>query len=267
MIQPKKFINKRLVELFRIIKQPTANFSNETFHQLRLIIKKLKSFIELVQFSNSLPISIGKPILKIFRISGKIRNLQITIAKFERNCPEKMPNYKLQIEKKIQHLKFHFFKIVAHISLKKIFSTHKKQLIHCKSISYKSANHHINKLKSEIVYKFYTNTEKSKTLHAERILLKKYTYIQKLIHFNTIYQPEMVDLTALLGNWHDNQVIENQLKKSLKSGKIFSTEIDAIKNCLKIINNLKKQLYNQSLKKISTLVVDNPKFLEFHVYI
>jgi hypothetical protein len=263
----KKNLKKRLLAIFEIIKQPAENFNNETFHQLRVAIKKLKTYIEILQYESQESISICNPLKKLFHLSGKIRNHQITILKIEQLCPEKLNNYKLNIDKRIQHLKFHFFKLVAQISWKKIYAPYKKNPIHCRSISFTSLNHYINTLKSDILYSYYTNLEKAETLHTERILLKKYVYALHFLPPAPHHQKEFIDLTESLGNWHYNQVIENQLKKYLKSRKIFSTEIDAIKNCLKIINNLKKQLYNQSLKKISTLVVDNPNFLEFHVYI
>ena len=267
MIQPKKYLKKRLVDIFRIFNQPKASFSNETFHELRLVIKKFKSFLELVQFTNSISLKVCEFLKKIFRISGEIRNHQITSAKLSFIYPEMLGNYRFCIDEKIKMLKLLFFNMINHISLKKIYAFYKKQLKHCKSINYNSVNHYINRLKSEIVYKFYTDQEKNTSLHAERILLKKYVYVQKIIKSQQNNLPELIELTELLGNWHDNLIIETELKKSILSGEIIFNELNDINICLKKIIKVKNNLFEQSLQKFSTVVIDNPFFLTFHVYI
>jgi len=267
MIQPKKYLKKRLVDIFRIFNQPKASFTNETFHELRLVIKKFKSFLEFLQFANSISLEACELLKKIFRISGEIRNHQITIAKLTLIYPETLDNYRFCIDKKIKKLKLQFFKIIKHVSLKKIYAFYKKNLNHCEPITYKSVNHYINKLKSDIVYKFYKNLGENDTLHAERILLKKYIYMQKFIKSSQFNQPKLIGLTELLGNWHDNLIIETELIKSIQFGEIIFKEINDINICLKKINKVKNYLYEQSLKKISTVVIDNPIFLTFHVYI
>lgn len=267
MIQPKKYLKKRLVDIFRIFNQPKASFTNETFHELRLIIKKFKSFLEFLQFTNSISLEVCEFLKKIFRISGEIRNHQITNAKLSFIYPEMLGNYRFCIDEKIKMLKLQFFNMINHISLKKIYAFYKKNLNHCETITYKSVNHYINKLKSDIVYKFYTNLGENETLHAERILLKKYIYMQKFIKYPQFNQPKQIGLTELLGNWHDNLIIETELKKSIQSGEIIFNELKDIKICLKKIIKVKNNLFEQSLQKISTVVIDNPIFLTFHVYI
>jgi hypothetical protein len=91
--------------------------------------------------------------------------------------------------------------------------------------------------------------------------------MQKFIKSPQFNQPKLIGLTELLGNWHDNLIIETELIKSIQSGEIIFKEINDINICLKKINKVKNQLYDQSLKKISTVVIDNPTFLTFHVYI
>jgi len=262
-----KNLKKRLLAIFEIIKQPAESFNNETYHQLRVAIKKLKTYIEILQFTSQESLSICNPLKKLFHLSGKIRNHQITIEKIEQLFPGKLNNYNLNIHKRIQHLKYHFFKLVAQISWKKIYAPYKKKQIHCRSISFISINHYINTLKSNILYSYYTHLEKAETLHTERILLKKFVYALHFLPSAPPYQKEFIDLTESLGNWHDYQLIENHLKNDLHAGKIIFTEKDATRNCLKVIVNLKKHLYTQALKKFSRLVLDNPMFLAFHVYI
>jgi len=267
MIQPKKYLKKRLVDIFRIFNQPKASFTNETFHELRLVIKKFKSFLEFLEFTNSISLEVCELLKKVFRISGEIRNHQITITKLSFIYPEMLDNYRFCIDKKIKKLKLQFFKMINHISLKKIYAFYKKNLNHCEPINYKSVNHYINKLKSDIVYKFYKNLGENETLHAERILLKKYIYMQKFIKSPQFNQPKLIGLTEILGNWHDNLIIKTELIKSIQYGEIIFNELNDINICLKKINKVKNYLYEQSLKKISTLVIDNPTFLTFHVYI
>jgi CHAD domain-containing protein len=267
MKKPRKYIKKRLVELFRILNQPQRCFKNETFHQLRLEIKKLKAYIELVQSTSSYSLEVCKPLKNIFRIAGDIRNHQLSITKLLSIYPETINNYKLSIYKKIKKLKDVFFKMLNKISFKNIYSNYKKQLKYCNAISYNSVNHYINTLKSEIVYKFYIDQEKNESLHAERILLKKYIYVQKFIKSQQNNLPKLIELTEMLGNWHDNLIIETQLKKSIQSGKIVFNELEVLKSGLDNIIKVKNQLFEQSLQKISTVVIDNPIFLTFRVYI
>jgi CHAD domain-containing protein len=74
-----EFLKKQEEALTFLLVKPSAKFTSNDFHQLRLEIKKLNAFLDLVNFcSNDFNRKkVLKAFTKIFRKAGKIRELQL----------------------------------------------------------------------------------------------------------------------------------------------------------------------------------------------
>lgn len=213
----KKYLKNRKKAINSLLQKPKQLYTTETFHKLRVELKKLHAFFELIdsyskKFNRK---KTFKPFKLIFRQAGKIREFQIEeeILKkyFGNNIAiryiDNLKNHKQQ-EQKI------FFFITNEVFIDGI-----KQLFH--KIANKVTKLNKGKIKRYLEkrhHKIETSLNqrqlKTANIHKLRKYLKAYNYNQQSLNLdkrNKLY-PANDQLTPLLGKWHDLQAIIKHLK-------------------------------------------------------
>jgi len=74
-----RYLGRRKIAIYLLMKRPRDKFTTHTFHRLRVEIKKLNAFLQLIGFcSNDFKRKkTFKPFGKLFRQAGKVRELQL----------------------------------------------------------------------------------------------------------------------------------------------------------------------------------------------
>src|SRR5436190_20764312 len=86
----KKHLDDRKLAITTFLEQPRDQYTPETFHKLRVEIKKLNALFDLIDFCSKdfKRKKTFRPYHKIFRQAGKVRELQIEETIVQNYCNE-----------------------------------------------------------------------------------------------------------------------------------------------------------------------------------
>lgn len=223
-----KYLDKRLEQINAIIKKTPNSFSSETYHQLRVEIKKIRFVVALVQFNDKT--FKKKKILQlldiIFKNAGKVREMDIEKAVLKQYLNFKLFDcYKVKIEEKQQRAKINFFSSIGQIDNSLLDQLHKAILPSLRKTSKRKIEGFL-KYQNEIVNKHFKKTSlNTDEWHELRKTLKKVLYTEKILYKKETNKKSLAEeFSDLLGKWHDLCVIIDHLKKEIKSKKIKQQE-------------------------------------------
>lgn len=194
----------------------------EELHKFRVAVKKISSFLTLIQGCNhdDRILKSFKPILKIFKQAGAIRDAYLNIqvsAQYQFKTPHFKNQQQQLLAANINQLKKH-----SQRNLKAFSKAHAHVL------------HHVDDIENEDIVVFYYRqlyqiahilAEKNfnEQLHACRKKIKHLLYNHKVIGkkntseigLNTSYLDQ---LQSFIGNWHDKLMLANLLSTRLTDG-------------------------------------------------
>lgn len=232
----KTYINNRKNAVKIILEKAPESYTVETFHELRVEIKKMKALLELTAFCNRKfkPKKTFKPFKIIFKVAGKIRELQL-----EQSILEEQPNFHLLNKyprrlKKLENKKIkNFFAIANKRLTQKLRGRYLKIRGLLTKTSKKKINQYRNKTRQEIKKIICKSTFKKKQIHNFRKRLKIYQYNEKIGNPNVqnILIPDKNKLSDMLGEWHDYEIVVLHLKKIIS---LYKTNSNERKNLISI---------------------------------
>ncbi|MDO8316634.1 MAG: CHAD domain-containing protein [Flavobacterium sp.] len=244
------YFKNRKKALNLILEKAPDSYTIETFHELRVEIKRLKALFELIAFCSKKFKSrkTFKPFRIIFKQAGKIRELQLeqTILKEQPDFHllKKYPSrLKKQETKKIKK----FFSIANKLLIKKLKGKYRKIIRLITKISKKKVNRYRNKTRKEITKLIRKNPFKKKQIHDFRKRLKVYQYNEKIENPDQQNKliPDKNVLSAMLGKWHDYEVIIIHLKKIIPFYKTNSNERKLLKSIKAIVTSKRELLFRK----------------------
>jgi CHAD domain-containing protein len=234
MKTPKKYLKNREDAIRFLLRKPRSKYTPETFHKLRLEIKKLNAFFDLIKYCSKdfKRKKAFKPFQLIFRQAGKVRELQLEEAMLKKylrynSLQSYCNNLKIMRQKEADN----FFLMVDKSLLEQLEKTKELLRPNLSKIDSEKTDLYLEKKQKKIKKIISKGISEKRELHQLRIRLKI------LNHNNTIYKiestnkslPKKEDLTLLLGNWHDYQVIIKHLKKTLKNSQLSLEELNHLK--------------------------------------
>ena len=244
------YFKKRKRALNLILQKPPEEYTAETFHELRVEIKKVKALFELIAaFSKKFKFQkTFKPFKIIFRAAGKVRELQLEQIILEEQPDfillQKYPNQLKKLEnKKIKN----FFQIADKRLITKIKAKYPKIIYLISKARKKKINRYQNQARKEITKLIYKKNLKKKHLHDFRKRLKAYRYNEKIFYGDSASNliSEKPTLSDLLGEWHDYTVIIVHLNKTIASYRLVPNEKKHLKNIKAAVTSKKKLLFHQ----------------------
>lgn len=240
------YFKKRATTIDALLETPKHEYTAETFHQLRVEIKKMNAIFDLIKFCNKdfKQKKTFKPFKLVFRQAGKIRELQLEeIMLKDFISSELIPDYIAHLEQLQSQEQESFFSLVHK---KLIAQLQKKQTIilpFLRAIKKKKARSYIQEKKNAIQEILHENSVQKETAHElrKRIKILNYALISLSLDKDnpTYYKKDA--LPTLLGEWHDDEVFVEHLERDLLEGKISKKEASPIKKVIKKIvakNNL-----------------------------
>lgn len=233
----KKYLKKRKSAITILLEKQQESFTPDTFHTLRLEIKKLNALFGLVDFCSKSfkQKKTFKPFKVIFSQAGKIREIQVETALLEEHfTSDFVTQYRNNLKKILTAELNNFFLITNPNFAEKL----QKKYIKINSVlaktNKKMANRYMDKKRAEIEKLLHKKALKNKQMHALRKRLKEYQFNQKSLNYTKKNKllPKKNALPELLGEWHDYQTVIQHLKKAIDSEEINPQESNQLENVI-----------------------------------
>nr|WP_315177478.1 CHAD domain-containing protein [uncultured Flavobacterium sp.] len=246
----KTYFSKRKSAINLILEKSPKSYIPETFHSLRVEIKKMNALFDLLNYcSKKFKRKKNYSSFKlIFKQAGRIRELQI-----EQSLLAEQPNSHL-LQAYYSHLKKletkelkRFFAIANKSFVVKFRKKYRKIIPLLTQASKKKVNRYMDKKRREIK-KLMCKTKFKKTqMHTFRKQLKTYQYNEKILSCesqNQSLQNKNI-LSDLLGEWHDYEVVINHLKKGIKSNETISNETKQLQVTKALLTSKRELLFDK----------------------
>jgi CHAD domain-containing protein len=259
----KKYLKKRKSAIISVLEKQQDSFTADTFHTLRLEIKKLKALFDLINScsKNFKQKKIVKPFKLIFRNAGKIREIQVEEALLEAHFSSDFVIQYRNDLKKIETEKLNNFFLVINSSFaEKLEKKFLKITAAVAKTNKKLANRYMEKKRAEIEKLLYKKVLTNKQMHALRKRLKAYQFNQQILDHtkkNKLLSKKNV-LPELLGEWHDYQTVIQHLKKAINSGEISPNESNELENVLATFTFKSRLLFNEINTNLPNSLFRNP---------
>ncbi len=223
-----RYLKMREKAILSIIEKPRHKYDAETFHKLRVEIKKLNAHFELIKFC--FPYfkrnKTFKPFRSISKQAGKVRELQIEEAVLSKYFSEGSLNNFLDHLKKNEAVEtgiyFSMLTKKSSLQLEEKFAEIKP---FTGKVTKEKAEDYISNKKTEISALINNGDLQPEQAHELRRQLKTYNYNLNSLYKQDTPPAEKEELPELLGKWHDRQVILWQLEKTHEIEGINSQEI------------------------------------------
>jgi CHAD domain-containing protein len=259
-----KYLRKRKTVIDFLLRKPSKKYTPNTFHKLRVEIKKLNSFFDLIHFCSTdfKRRTTYNPFQSIFRQAGKVRELQIEDAMLKNYFGKKVvKDYRKNLKRLRLKAEEDFFLLVNKKMMNQLNKKYQIVIPHLHRINQKNINTYLDKKKNYIQELLVPESIQIEQIHKLRKQLKILNYNKAIVDKE---KPEKKlskqdVLPELLGKWHDCQVIIEHLKKTLKRGQLSQTELDQIKIIKSKIVHQSNVLLNEIKNAIpeSGLFADN----------
>lgn len=246
----KKYLKKRENAITLILEKRQHYYTAETFHLLRVEIKKLNALFQLLKYSSKKfkANKTIKPFKLIFKQAGKVRELQIEESLLKKHFSFNLvKNYRNHLKQLRLKERDYYFSITNDAFIKGLKKKYHIILPLLTKINCKQATHYMLAKKTKIKKILHQDTLETKQAHKLRKALKEYQYNEKSLTLNSPNKsiPNKTILPILLGKWHDYQVIIKNIKKSIDSGEINPTESNQLENIKATLILKREILFNK----------------------
>lgn len=225
-----KYLNNRQRAIQVLLNKPRSKYSSGTFHKLRVEIKKLNALLDVVNDSSKSfkRKKIFKPFKQLFRQAGKVRELQVEEAMLKKYvAPHSLNDYITGLRTLLLAEKEIFFSIANKKMSARLKNKHHEIAPYLKALKRKDITSYLEKKITRIKKLINQGALQTEQVHELRKRLKILCYNRKSLCENKQNKlPSKKDaLPALLGKWHDLQVILGHLQKITDTGSINAKEL------------------------------------------
>ncbi|MGN6532795.1 MAG: CHAD domain-containing protein [Ginsengibacter sp.] len=210
-------LRKQLNTLERILKKRHRKISKKDIHNLRIAVKKIKSLSTLVLFCQPdfRIAKFMKPLKKIFKVGGEMRNLQLEIQKLKKMELHSLQDYLHQLKRRLKKKKQLFFPLADAQLRRKLRKRSKMILTQFAYVNKTCVNRFLEEKRIEISNLLLTENLKEKEAHQLRKKLKEFYYAILVFGIKDKRFRNIDDFQQLLGQWHNNVVLKDDLQKTL----------------------------------------------------
>lgn len=251
----KKYLKSRKVTIDFLLGKPKRNFTPGTFHKLRIELKKLNAFLDLVNYcaKDFRKKKIFNPFKQVFNQAGKVRELQIQEAMLKKYFPDNsIPEYKAILRKTRLKERRTFLSMIDTKMINRLRNRFNETGSFLSKIKSKKAAGYLDNEIDEIKNLIQQNPLQKEQLHELRKRLKTINYNRGSLALkgddNKISKKSA--LPHLLGEWHDLQVMRDHLNKGLNNVGINPNEFIHLENLKTKISAENELLFGQILEAI-----------------
>ncbi len=250
-----KYLSNREKVIARIMAMPRSAYTDQTFHKLRVELKKLNALFEILEycspeFKNR---KYFKPFKTLFQQAGRVRELHITEALlktyFAENSLIQLSQYIAKQKKSEEDAFFSLTTKLIRSKLKKQF-----QLIepYAHLTTKKKIRRYLEKNKNSIEKILTEENIKLDLVHAIRKRIKTYNYNRRIIDKDVLSKniTSTDHLSDLVGKWHDLQITLDYIQASKKSVAFEPEEFNLLLEGEQKMTTECKQLFKDILKAV-----------------
>lgn len=228
-----KYLKNREDAIDFLLEKPARVYTSDTFHKLRVEIKKLNSFFDLINFCSKefKRKKTFKPFKLIFRQAGKVRELQVEEAMLKKYFLNNLlKNYRDGLKKLRLKEQEDFFSIANKKFAARLKKTYREILPFLAKTDKKKVKSYMEKKRMQIEKILSQKTLQTSQVHILRKKLKTFNYNPKSLNLEKKNKPfpKKDVLAELLGKWHDCQIIIRHLGKAIDTGRINPKEVSQL---------------------------------------
>jgi CHAD domain-containing protein len=235
------YFQKQLNIIERILEKRHRKMSKEDIHRLRIAVKKIKALSTLVLFCRP-DFRINKfmkPFNRIFKVAGKMRELQLEISRLKKMQSGSLKDYLHHLKTRLKKKKHLFFSLSDKQLRRKLKKRSETILPLFHDVSKTFVNRFLQEKRNAISKLLIGENLKEKQAHELRKRLKELYYTIFIFGIKDKRFANIDGFQELLGQWHNDVVLKNGLKKVLDKK-------DEPENELKIISNARNQISFES---------------------
>lgn len=257
MEELKNYLIKREEIIQEILSKPQKKYSIESFHKLRVEIKKLNALLVLLKDCSGKIEKKGvfEPIQELFKQGGKVREIQVENKLLSEYYRDKLlSNYKKNQQNNLKKEKLAFFELVENEFSQKLKFLKDEVIPLVDKLEKDKTEKFLRQRYKRIVKLFHLKKIPKSKAHKLRKELKLFNYCLKMTDSKK-YQLAVYgvnDLSELLGEWHDLEVSVVKLKKAKKDDSLASQELIQLKKIRKKLANDADLLFKKIRKTHSS---------------
>ncbi len=230
----RKYLEKRKSAINFNLKKRRRSYTSSTFHILRVEIKKLNAFLDLINYcSNDFKRKkTYGPFKVIFQKAGKIREIYLEEVKLKKRFIHILPlSYINGLRKRRLKEQEAYFMLLNEKNLETLKESYKEIKSFLKDITKTKYGEYLNEKKNKVDSLLNTTIPDKTKLHELRKQLKTLNYNKKIRDSKKENKTSSKknNLSKLLGNWLDNKVIVTNLEKSIKKPGASIKETNQVK--------------------------------------
>lgn len=252
-----KYFKSRKKALTFLLRYSKRKFSKKAFHRFRVEVKRLNAILQILHWANPKfdPKSAHKPIRKLFKKAGPIREMQLEKDLLaEHNLLDKVPDLKSKLDKEIQKRRNEFFKSRNLSRSKKIKKRFKRIQKEIKNRNPLEFSLYIEDLWEEILLMIAFGIDPVNA-HLLRKKLKTYQYSLEILGRNNfpIHIPKIEELSSLLGAWHDRDVFLIRVEAQDLIAKVSPVEQEIFTDFVENIRQESSELFQSIQTKLAQI--------------
>ena len=254
------YFQKQVNTIERILSKPHRKICKEDIHKLRIAVKKIKAISILILFCQSdFRISkFMKPFNMIFKVAGKMRELQLEISRLKKMEPGLLKGYLHHLKTRLKKQE-HLFYTLSNKRLRRKLKKRSKKISRLfDDVSKTSINRFLQEKRNEISQLLISENLKEKQAHELRKRLKEFYYTLFVFGINDKRFAKIDDFQQLLGQWHNDVVLKDGLQKALDKKDEPDNELEIISNARNKISYESELLFEKI--KASAASIDNALF-------
>lgn len=260
-----KYLKSRKDAIHSLLLKPSWTYSAFTFHKLRVEIKRLNALFELINYCKRdfKRKKSFEPFKKIFVQAGKVRELQVEALMlknfFNNNL---LKDYRDSLKKQGVVEQQKFFSIIDLNFTEMVRRKFHEITPFISEVNKKKINAYIDWQRANIEKLLNQKTLQTEQLHILRKRLKSFYYNLESLGLHKKPHQKNDILSALLGEWHDCQVIIRHLNKARDTGAISPVELSQVEKAKEKFFSYNEVLFEKIIGALNSTEFSKSKFPE-----
>ena len=242
------YLGRRKSAIHLLMKKARTRFTSDKFHRFRVEIKKLNAFLNLISFCSDdfKRKKTFKPFKKLFRQAGKVRELQLEkkiLKKYQ--VDNLLMDYSETLDRLRVVEKETFFSMLKRNTASRLKKKFQVIVPYVSRIDGINSSEYLTEYKCLFDELQTHQAFKPHQIHQIRKWLKELRYGCKILSIKPQNIPVLNKscLSALLGKWHDYEIIINHLKFMIQNGKVNSRELDCLEDIIQKLSSDRETLF------------------------
>jgi CHAD domain-containing protein len=251
----KKYFKKRIKAINSLLGKPRLTYTPDTFHKLRIEIKRLEAFFDLIKFCSKdfKRRKTYKPFKHIFRQAGKVRDLQVEETMMKKYFVINILNeYRSKLRNQRLKEQRDYFSIV-YAELTWLRKSCSNTIPFLDQLDESFVNIFMEKRRKKIEIHMNQTPLQPSQIHKLRKLLKRFNYNQRCLEIKNPNdtKKEIYALDERLGKWQDCQVFIKHLELAMDAKGVSQEERNQLEEIRTNMVSESKLLFDKINETIS----------------